>query len=145
MIVEVGDVHHQSAAFPVAARIAHPEIEPVQMFAAVQINGSVGVRVLIDDREILARLKNLKRHREQRDPRHARQVAFLDGVGGLAILEILLPLPERVGAIRNLAIGRVDHKLFEVLRRRSLGLPDTLQIGLREAGQRNPGHRNNDE
>ena len=61
LIVEVGYVHHQRIAIPVAARIPVPPIQTVQMAGAVGENGAIVVNIFVGDQRIFGSFEDLKR------------------------------------------------------------------------------------
>ena len=105
------------------------------MRAAVQIDDSVGVNVLIDDVDGAVVLENLKRRWHISGARHAGLKAFCFRIGRSAIGEILLLRGNRLGTIWDLAIRRIDDYVgaFEAGVRVVLCHPDATQVRGAEA------------
>ena len=101
LIVQIGCVDHQRVAFPVAQRIAHPEIDIGKMLCAVQIDMADGVRELRKYGELFGILHYLKRIGNVHDAGYAGQEALAQRVTQMCDSH-LLPRQCR-GQIRDLA------------------------------------------
>src|SRR5579863_9460513 len=79
------------------------------MRASIQVDDTVRMGVLINDVHGAVVLKNLKRRSEIRGARYSRLEASFFRIGSLSIFEIPLLLDDGIGAIRDLAVRRIDN------------------------------------
>src|SRR3989442_15814136 len=82
-VVVVGDIHEQRVAFPVAARIPHPEIDSLGTRLSVRINQAKNLRPLESDRNVISCLKNMKGKFHVHDSRDTWHIALPKRIGCL--------------------------------------------------------------
>src|SRR4029079_12688441 len=140
LIVEVRNVDDESVAVPVADRITVPEVDALEVRVSFQVDGAVVVNVLVEDRDILRRLDDLKWEWQIGQTRHTRLEALPQRIRG-AVLNVRAPSGKRRWLIWNHPAGWIDDDAqscgdapgcrmrLEIPRgRRVQRLPDALQI-----------------
>src|SRR5216684_6511881 len=73
-VVEIGHIDHQRISFPTAARVPQPPIEAGARMRSVHEDIANRMRMLVENRDLLGSLRDLKRKRQIRDARHTGQI-----------------------------------------------------------------------
>src|SRR2546421_8221577 len=109
------------------------------MRVAVHVDEADHAGVLVQDGDLVGLLHDAERIRHVGETRHARQNALVLRIERLAVLEVLLLLRERLGAVGNLvpldhatACGNTEARavILQVPGGGVQHLPDALQVGL---------------
>jgi hypothetical protein len=138
-VVVVADVHNQRVSFPMAARIAHPEIQVRRVRCAVRVDQPIVERPLECHRNRLWSLEDLKREIQIHDARHAGYIALVERVCLLPILIVFGLLGSRPRLIRDFAAvdngtagGHIKARgvILKIGRRGTGRLPDAFEVRL---------------